>query len=77
MRIRELVRVFDKPTVGAATADQGSIARERGLDGGMAFCCFCEGQGGHIDVDGAAVEYLGDELDIEMVSSVNTTQDIK
>lgn len=43
----------------------------------MAFCCFCEGQGGDIDVDGAAVEYLGDELDVEMVSSVNTTQDIE
>ena len=43
----------------------------------MAICCFCEGQGGCIDVDGTAVEYLGDELDVEMVSSFNTSQDIE
>lgn len=72
LRIGELARILDESAAGATTAYQRPFARERSLDGGVAVYCFCQGQGGRVDVDGAAVECLGDELDVEMVPSVNT-----
>lgn len=72
LRIGELVRILDESAAGAATADQRPSARESSLDSGVAVYCFCQGQGGRVDVDGAAVECLGDELDIEVVPSFNT-----
>ena len=43
----------------------------------MAFCCFGEGQGGCVDVDGAAVEYFADKLDVEMICRVNVPEDVE
>ena len=43
----------------------------------MAFYCFCEGQGGCVDVNGTAVEYLADKLDVEMICRVNLPKDVE
>lgn len=72
LKIRELVRILDESAAGAATANQRPFARERSLDGCVAVYCFCQGQAGRVDVDGAVVECLGDELDVEMVPGLNT-----
>ena len=43
----------------------------------MAFYGFGEGEGGCVDVDGAGVEYLADELDVEMVCRGNFSEDVE
>ena len=53
------------------------MAGEGGLDGGVAFCCFGECEGSCVDFEGAAVEGFADELDVEVICSFDTAQDVE